>query len=191
VVRAALGRVAAGGAAHAVVLALAALGLAPLAIALAATLAFAVVAAARGAADWDASRSVIFLTAETLGAVGMALVFALAAPWSADLPTAFYCRGAVPWRIEIALLGAFAFGLLRCLVYRQRLHTLVDVAVHLSLSWIAPFYGFFAPGYMLALGLGVSCPGRTLPGLGLVVIALYSGNRLGALMAAWLWPGPA
>jgi hypothetical protein len=55
----------------------------------------------------------------------------------------FYSSPAVPWRIEIALFGAFVISILKYLANRLHYANALDMLICLSLFWIAPFYGFF------------------------------------------------
>jgi len=51
----------------------------------------------------------------------------------------FYCSPAVPWRIEIAVFGAFVISMLNYMACRLRYANALDMLIYVSLFWIAPF----------------------------------------------------
>lgn len=96
----------------------------------------------------------------------------------------FYCHPAVPWRIEIALFGSFAFAYLIGAA-RER-GWLVYPLVLLGFLWIAPFYGFFSAPIFLAISLNTACPNRSAIAVAVATMAMLVADRGGTILARML-----
>ena len=166
---------------------------APLLTALAATLVFAAVVVLNnalrsrdGPGTWSEPQSV------QLVAVGLALAGIFAGVWVIGRFTGngaeFYCTPLVPWRIEIALFGSFAVGLLTAVPRSHKLAWAVYPLTMIAFLWIAPFYGFFSAPIFLGVGLNTPCPDRPMSTVLLVGLGMLVGGRLGAAVAGWFRP---
>lgn len=202
-IRRALLLAAAAGAAHTLIVgAIEGLGLAAVTAALAASVAFALInsigpslrvrPAGHTTPGTEASATVSQLTIWSASLV-TALVTVLVALGLATMifgqMADFYCAPAVPWRIEIAIFGAFAVALLKHLAHRLRYANALDVLIYVSLFWIAPFYGFFSPAYFLALNIVTPCPGRQLIEVLLAAAAMAVACALAETVGTFLSKG--
>ena len=146
-IRRALLLAAAAGVAHVLVVgAIDGVGLSTLTAALAASIAFALInsigpsprggSGVHGIHATEASATLWRLTVSTASLV-TAFIAILAVLGLATVilgPMAdFYCAPAVPWRIEIAVFGAFAVALLKQMAHRLRYANALDVLVYVSL----------------------------------------------------------
>jgi len=99
----------------------------------------------------------------------------------------FLCEPLVPWRISIALFGAFAMSCLARAVAVRAPRERVSLLIFLAFFWIAPFYGFFHAPWFLAQAITSPCADRplvqSLVAAGGMVIATEAGWRL----ADWLF----
>ena len=101
-------------------------------------------------ADW--LRGGITTPASCVGALAVLAVF----PGIPD----FLCEPLVPWRISIALFGAFAMSWLATGVALRSQFKLAGLMIYLAFFWIAPFYGFFHAPWFLAQTIVVPCAER-------------------------------
>jgi hypothetical protein len=165
---------------------------APLLTTLAATLAFATVALGYALRSRDATASTSRLEPLLVQFVGAGLTFAaiLAGVWVigsfAGTGTEFYCVPLVPWRIEIALFGSFAIGLLTAVPRSRRLAWAVYPLTMIAFLWIAPFYGFFSAPIFLGVSLNTLCPDRPISTVLLVGLGMLVGERVGSAVNVWI-----
>ncbi len=103
---------------------------------------------------------------------------------------AFYCEPAVPWRVEIAIFGSFAIGLLTRIAQARGRVRLVYPLTLIGFLWIAPFYGFFSGPVFLATGLLASCTNRSDAAVLLAAFGMAVGEQLGVTVGQWLSPPP-
>ncbi|WP_136416044.1 hypothetical protein [Herbaspirillum sp. ST 5-3] len=99
---------------------------------------------------------------------------------------AYYCSEAVPWRIEIALFGSFALGLLCRMAEARGLQMLAYPLTLLALFWIAPYYGYFSGPVFLGIGLITDCTDRSVVQLCVAAFGMVAGTAIGRSIAAWL-----
>ncbi len=189
------GQIAAGLAAHVVASVLTVfVSPAPLLTAIAATLAFAAtwlyfshgMLVGDRVASPSALRNlyaVLFTTAAIL--VGAWMITAVVGNAST-----FYCTPAIPWRIEIALFGSFAIGLLDKLPRPRGLSVLAYPLTMLALLWVAPFYGYFSGAIFFGIGLTLNCPDHSFVQFCLAALGMVGGNALGTILAGWLLKAP-
>ena len=98
----------------------------------------------------------------------------------------FLCEPLVPWRILIALFGAFAMSCLATGVALRSPSRLTGLMIYLAFFWIAPFYGFFHAPWFLAQTIVVPCADRPfaqamIAALGMA-LAAHIGHRTGDRM---------
>ncbi len=98
----------------------------------------------------------------------------------------FYCSPVVPWRVEIAVFGAFVISILKHMAWRLRYANTLDVLIYLSLFWIAPFYGFFSAPYFLGISILASCPDRQVLEVVLAGAAMAVASALAEVIGAFL-----
>ena len=163
----------------------------PLLTALAATLVFAAVVLGLAprfevTAGWSEPLSVQFVTAALAFAAILAGVWVIGRV--AGTGAEFYCTPLVPWRIETALFGSFAVGLLTAVPRSHRLARAVYPLTMVAFLWIAPFYGFFSAPIFLGVSINAPCPDRPMWTVLLVGLGMLVGERLGAAVAGWLRP---
>jgi hypothetical protein len=188
--------IAAGLSAHAVIVGLTELVLpAPLLTALVATLVFAAVSIVctpnQGAVVRSASQPAFLpLQAQGLAAAGIA-----ASVWLIDrlfgTGTAFYCEPFVPWRIEIAIFGSFAVGILTTMPPVGRLEWTIHPITMFAFLWIAPFYGFFSAPLFLGISLNNMCPDRSMTSVVLAALGILAGGQIGHGVARWISNRPS
>ncbi|RZI40392.1 hypothetical protein EGT07_23920 [Herbaspirillum sp. HC18] len=99
---------------------------------------------------------------------------------------AFYCSEAVPWRIEIALFGSFALGLLTRMAEARGLQRLGYPLTLLALFWIAPYYGYFSGPVFLGIGLISGCADRSVVQFCVAAFGMAAGTAIGRSVAGWL-----
>ncbi len=97
-----------------------------------------------------------------------------------------YCMTDIPWRASTAGFGGFALGLLDVMINRRGLASLLGPAAYLGLFWIAPWYGFFQPAAFLAQALAYRCEQRSLPAMAIAFVAMVLARLIGARLADWL-----
>ncbi len=99
----------------------------------------------------------------------------------------FLCEPLAPWRLSIALFGAFAMSWLARAAALRASEERVSLFIFLAFFWIAPFYGFFHAPWMLAQSIVSSCPGRpvlqSLAAAAGMVIAAEGSRKL----ADWMF----
>jgi hypothetical protein len=99
----------------------------------------------------------------------------------------FVCERLVPWRLSIALFGAFAMGWLARAAALRAPGEEVSFLIFVAFFWIAPFYGFFHAPWMLAQAIMSPCAGRPL----LQVIAAAAGMAFATdasrRLASWMF----
>lgn len=183
--------IAAGLGAHAVIVGLTELVTpAPLLTALIATLVFAAVSIGctpkRGTIV-KGSPQPAFLQ---LQAQGLAVVAIGASVWLIGhmfgTGTEFYCEPFVPWRIEIALFGSLAVGILTTMPAARRLEWAVYPLTMIAFLWIAPFYGFFSAPLFLGISLNNMCPDRSVAAVVLAALGMFVGGQIGHAVARWI-----
>jgi hypothetical protein len=127
-------------------------------------------------ADW--LRGGMTTLASCLGALAVFAVF----PGIAD----FLCEPLVPWRISIALFGAFAMSWLATGVALRSSFKLAGLMIYLAFFWIAPFYGFFHAPWFLAQTIAVPCAARpfvqAMIAAAGMALAAHAGHRTGDRM---------
>ena len=102
----------------------------------------------------------------------------------------FYCTPLVPWRIEIAIFGSWAIGVLTAMAeFRGHGRAAYSLTI-IGLAWIAPFYGFFSAPILLAMGLNTLCPDRTIVAIFLAAAGMLAGARIAPMVAVWLVKRP-
>lgn len=75
----------------------------------------------------------------------------------------FLCEPLVPWRISIALFGAFGMNwLARAVALRAPPTERYSLMIFLAFFWIAPFYAFFHAPWFLAQAIVSPCADRPL-----------------------------
>jgi hypothetical protein len=165
---------------------------APLLTALAATLAFAAVVLGNALRSRDVTASWSEPQSVQLVAAGLAFAGILAGVWVigrfAGNGAEFYCTPLVPWRIEIALFGSFAVGLLTAVPRSHKLAWAVYPLTMIAFLWIAPFYGFFSAPIFLGLSLNTPCSDRPISTVLLAALGMLVGGRMGAAVGGWLRP---
>jgi hypothetical protein len=103
---------------------------------------------------------------------------------------AFVCSPLVPWKISIALLGAFAISWLTATASRApRMKQEIPYMIVAALFWIAPFYGFFHGPWLLGQGIALSCDGRPTETVVLASAGMLIVAEVGRSSARWLWGG--
>jgi len=121
-----------------------------------------------------------------LGAVGLwAVVSAL--PASRD----FLCEPLVPWRISIAVFGAFAMNWLARAVALRAPKEPVSLFIFLAFFWIAPFYGFFHAPWFLAQTIASACADRPLAQSLITAAGMVIAAEVGRRLADWLFRAEA
>ncbi len=71
----------------------------------------------------------------------------------------FLCEPLVPWRVSIAIFGAFGTNWLAAAA-KPRAEFPPGPMIYLGFFWIAPFYGFFHAPWFLAQAVALPCEGR-------------------------------
>ena len=98
----------------------------------------------------------------------------------------FLCEPLVPWRISIALFGAFAMSWLARAVALRAPAERMSLLIFLAFFWIAPFYGFFHAPWFLAQTIASPCADRpviqSLVAAAVMVIAAEAARRLAGRM---------
>lgn len=99
--------------------------------------------------------------------------------------SAFVCEPLVPWKISIAIFGAFASA---WLVTTNQFRAKGGRAplIRVALCWIAPFYGFFHAPWFLAQTLSMPCPDRPLPQALIAAIVMGATAYVGLRVSAWM-----
>ena len=118
-----------------------------------------------------------------VGAIGLWAV-ASVLPASRD----FLCEPLVPWRISIALFGAFAMTWLTRAVALRAPTERVSLLIFLAFFWIAPFYGFFHAPWLLAQTIASPCADRPLVQSLIVATGMVIAAEVGRRLADWLFP---
>jgi hypothetical protein len=100
--------------------------------------------------------------------------------------TDFVCEPLVPWRISIALFGAFTMSWLSTGVALRSQFRMTRLLIYLAFLWIAPFYAFFHAPWFLAQTVAVPCAERPfaqamIATLGMA-LAAHAGHRIGDRM---------
>lgn len=98
----------------------------------------------------------------------------------------FYCTPDVPWRIEIAVFGAFVISMLKYMAARLRYANSLHMLIYVSLFWIAPFYGFFSAPYFLGMNIVAPCPDRQILEIVLAGAAMVMAAGLAESVGAFL-----
>jgi len=117
-----------------------------------------------------------------LAAAGLCAVVS-ALPASRD----FLCEPLVPWRISIALFGAFAMNWLARAVALRAPKERVSLFIFLAFFWIAPFYGFFHAPWFLAQTIASSCADRPLAQSLITAAGMVIAAEVGPRLADWLF----
>jgi hypothetical protein len=117
-----------------------------------------------------------------LAAVGLWAVMS-ALPASRD----FLCEPLVPWRISIALFGAFAMNWLTRAVALRAAKERVSLFIFLAFFWIAPFYGFFHAPWFLAQTMASACADRPLAQSLITAAGMVIAAEVGLRLADWLF----
>jgi hypothetical protein len=163
---------------------------APLSTALAATLVFAAVVLGHALRSRDVTASWSEPVPVQFVAAGLAFAGIFAGVWAIGRVTGtgahFYCEPLVPWRIEIALFGSFAVGLLTAVPKSRRFAWAAYPLTMIAFLWIAPFYGFFSAPIFLGLSLNTPCPDRPISTVLLVALGMLVGERVGSAVNAWI-----
>jgi hypothetical protein len=94
----------------------------------------------------------------------------------------------VPWRLSIAIFGALSMS---CLSTAMRIRVphippgLTGLMIHVAFFWIAPFYAFFHPPWLLAQTAILPCDDQPLPQVIIVVLGMVLATVAGRRAAAW------
>ncbi len=116
--------------------------------------------------------------------IPLALLGVLA--WLLPPGSQFVCEPLVPWRISIAVFGAFFTTCLATGLKLRKLRHPYQALIPIALCWIAPFYGFFHPPWFLAQSLMLPCADRTHLQAVIVAAAMTVAALLGQQVMAWL-----
>ena len=135
--------------------------------------------------DFDFQLAPTKLASWTVGfVIPLALVWVLA--WLLPPGSQFVCEPLVPWRVSIAVFGAFLTTCVAAgLKLRGSRHP-YQALIPIGLCWIAPFYGFFHPPWYLAQSLMLPCAGRTHLQAVIVAVAMTVAAMLGQNVMGWL-----
>lgn len=118
---------------------------------------------------------------------GLAAYVGIAALETATkLPGVLYCSPGIPWRVEIAVFGGFAVGLLETMLYRRERTTALGPLIYLGIFWIAPWYGFFSPPLFVGEAFAYRCAGQSLLLVALAFGAMAIANLGGSRLGVWL-----
>ncbi len=99
----------------------------------------------------------------------------------------FLCEPLVPWRISIALFGAFGMNWLARAAALRAPTERVSLFIFLAFFWIAPFYGFFHAPWFLAQTIASSCADRPLIQSLVVAAGMVIAAEAGQRLADWLF----
>ena len=130
----------------------------------------------------------------TIGQFGGHLVSFLAAMiglWSVVtiLPAVgiFVCEPLVPWKLSIAIFGAFSMSWLSSGMRIRVPHMRTGLVIHVAFFWIAPFYGFFHAPWFLAQTLIRPCEDRLFLQAIIVVLGMAVAMVAGGRAATWMF----
>ncbi len=99
----------------------------------------------------------------------------------------FLCEPLVPWRISIALFGAFGMTWLARSAALRAPTERVSLFIFLAFFWIAPFYGFFHAPWFLAQTIASPCADRPLVQSLIVTAGMVIAAEAGRRLADWLF----
>lgn len=99
----------------------------------------------------------------------------------------FLCEPLVPWRVSIAIFGAFGMTWLARSISLRAPTRRMPLMILLAFFWIAPFYGFFHAPWFLAQVIVAPCPQRPLGESLAAVAAMVFATELGRRTADWLF----
>ncbi|MBD3773149.1 MAG: hypothetical protein IE921_06170 [Rhodobacteraceae bacterium] len=99
----------------------------------------------------------------------------------------FLCEPLVPWRISIALFGAFGMNWLARAVALRAPAERASLLIFLAFFWIAPFYGFFHAPWFLAQTIASPCADRPLDQSLIVAAGMVIAAEGGRRLADWLF----
>ena len=97
----------------------------------------------------------------------------------------FLCEPLVPWRVSIAIFGAFGTNWLAAAV-KQRAEFPLEPMIYLGFFWIAPFYGFFHAPWFLAQAVTLPCEGRPFAQALVAGVAMAVAAVGGHWTARWM-----
>ena len=98
----------------------------------------------------------------------------------------FVCEPLVPWRVSIAIVGAFGMSWLTTAAKPRMPPDYAGLMIHLAFFWIAPFYGFFHAPWFLAQAIVIPCDGRPLAQAIIVMLGMVIAASAGRRTATWL-----
>jgi len=99
----------------------------------------------------------------------------------------FLCEPLAPWRISIALFGAFMMSWLARAVALRAPTDRVSLLIFLAFFWIAPFYGFFHAPWFLAQTIASPCADRPPVESLIVAAGMVIATEVGRRLADWLF----
>jgi hypothetical protein len=153
-----------------------------------------VLAAIEWQLDIPSPHANVDLTGETLMSwlVAFVLAFAMLAVVALVVPVGaqFVCEPLVPWRISIAIFGAFFSAWIVAAMSVRPSDRRYQPLVRLMLFWIAPFYGFFHAPWFLAQTLVVPCTNRPLAQALIATAVMALTTAAGARVGAWMFDRP-
>lgn len=127
--------------------------------------------------DWR--RHGVDFAVAAIGVWGVGKVF--------PMGTHFLCEPLVPWRLSIALFGAFSMTWLGQAVAIRAATQHVWLLILLAFFWIAPFYGFFYAPWFLALTIASPCADRPLIQSLIAAVGMLIAAEMGRRLADWLF----
>jgi hypothetical protein len=101
--------------------------------------------------------------------------------------TQFICEPLVPWRISIALFGAFFSAWMIAAMRSREDGAKLEPLLRVVLLWIAPFYGFFYAPWFLALSLAVPCADRPQAQVAIAALAVAVSAHGGYRVGIWMY----
>lgn len=99
----------------------------------------------------------------------------------------FLCEPLVPWRMSIALFGAFGMSWLARAVALRAPTERVSLLIFLAFFWIAPFYGFFHAPWFLAQTIASPCADRPLVQSLIVAAGMVVAVEVARRLANWMF----
>lgn len=100
----------------------------------------------------------------------------------------FTCEPLVPWRISIAIFGAFFSAWVLAGMSVRTADRSRQPLLRMMLFWIAPFYGFFHAPWFLAQSLAIPCEDRSLAQAVIVTAAMFMASVGGGRTGNWMFP---
>ncbi len=99
----------------------------------------------------------------------------------------FVCEPLVPWKVSIAIFGAFSMSWLSRATSIRVPQVRTGLVIHVAFFWIAPFYGFFHAPWFLAQTVVLPCESRPFPQAIIVVLGMAIAAVIGRRAAIWMF----